>query len=637
MLLGQHWLHAAGLPDGRPRSIDSAMDKADGDHDGDHDRLAHILARHGAARSRLLQILIEAQEPEGWLPPATISRIAEALRWPRARVHGVASFYSFLHLQPAGRYRIRFSDNITDRMAGGPALLERLCAQLWLERGKVSEDGLVSVDTTSCTGMCDQGPALLVNGWAIPRLDDARIDRIAALVRDHVDLDDWPRELFMVDDNIRRRGILLAPGYGAGSAIEAAIARHGAAAPYVAADGAPSMVDEMKRAKLRGRGGAGYTVGLKWDGCRRAPDPERFVVCNADEGEPCTFKDRVLLTRFADLVFDGMTVCALAAGAAQGFVYLRGEYRHLLEPLRAMLARRRSGGLLGRSIGGVAGFDFDVEIHLGAGAYVCGEASAQVESLEGGRGVPRNRPPHLVERGYLGHPTIVNNVETLASAALIALHGGDWFAAHGTAQTSGTKLLSVAGDCARRGIYEVPCGTTVAEVLAECGAEAAQAVQIGGPSGTCIDAREFGRRLAFEDLPTPGAFTVFDRTRDMFEVALSFTRFFAHESCGFCTPCRVGTALLERLMGKIEAGRAGRYDLERVHQLSELLHAASHCELGHTACNPVLDTLQRFRPAYERRLRPGGFEPMFDLDGALAPARALTGRDDADAHLLDAP
>jgi [NiFe] hydrogenase diaphorase moiety large subunit len=602
----------------------------------DFEHIDAIAQRYQCKRSNLLQILIEAQEPEGWLPPAVITRIAQAVAWPRGRVEGVASFYAFLHLRPAGRYRVRFSDNITDRMAGSPALLRRLCSQLWVEKGKVSEDGLVSVDTTSCTGMCDQGPALLVNGWAIPRLTEARIDRIAELIRERVDLAQWPAELFHIDDNIHRRGMLLAPDYAPGSAIDAVIARQSKQALYQATEGSPSMIEEMKRSRLRGRGGAGYTVGLKWEGCRKAPDPHRLIVCNADEGEPCTFKDRVLLASFADLAFDGMTVAAYATGARQGIVYLRGEYRHLLEPLRAVLARRRAAGLLGSAIGGEAGFDFDIEIHLGAGAYVCGEASAMVESLEGKRGVPRNRPPHLVEFGFNGHPTVVNNVETLCAAALIAIRGGDWFAAVGTPKTSGTKLLSVSGDCPRPGIYEVPCGTPLSEVLAECGAQRTQAVQVGGPSGTCVGASEFRRRLAFEDLATPGAITVFDDTRDMFDVAYNFTRFFAHESCGFCTTCRVGTALLDRLMGKIAAGRASRSDLERVDELNQLLKVASHCELGHTACNPVVDTLRHFRPAYERRLLAGGFEPIFDLDRSLAPARYATGRDDADAHLADA-
>jgi len=580
-----------------------------------------ILERYGAARVNLIQILREAQEPAGWIPPEAISYIARRVDLPRARVEGVAGFYSFLHLAPAGRYRIRFSDNITDRMAGNMALLEQLCTELWVERGKVSEDGLVSVDTTSCTGMCDQGPALLVNGWAVPRLTPERVSQVARLVRAAQPVRSWPRELFDVADNIRRADILLNSAIAPGESIRAALAR-----------GPAETLAEIGRSNLRGRGGAGFAAGRKWEACRNAPDADRYVVCNADEGEPGTFKDRVLLTRYADLVFDGMTVCGYVTGAESGFLYLRGEYRHLLAPLEEALAERRAAGLLGRNVCGLAGFDFDITIHLGAGAYVCGEESALIESLEGKRGIPRNRPPFPVTSGYLKHPTSVNNVETLCAAALVALHGSDRYRAIGTPKSVGTKVLSVSGDCARPGIYEFPFGVTVGEVLDACGAADTQAVQISGPSGTCIDSTEFERRIAFEDLPTAGAFMVFDATRDMFDVARNFAHFFAHESCGFCTPCRVGTSLARNLMDKLDEGKGSRHDLNQIFRLNRLLQASSHCGLGHTACNPLFDTLKRFRPAYERRLVSLEYEPAFDLDGALARARTMTGRDDAGAH-----
>jgi len=607
-------------------------------------RLDAILERHGRARTQLVQILREAQEPEGWIRPEAITTIARALQLPRARVEGVAGFYSFLHLAPGGRYRLRFSDNITDRMAGSERLLARLCELLWVERGRTSEDGLVSVDTTSCTGMCDQAPAMIANGWAIPKLDRSRIETIAELVRSQQPVEEWPRELFAVADNVRRKDILLASNLAAGEAIGAALARGGARrgqasnersrreAIEAAAPGPRAMVEEIRRSNLRGRGGAGFSTALKWEACAEAPATPRYVVCNADEGEPGTFKDRVLLASHADLLFDGMTVAAWAVGARHGFLYLRGEYLHLLAPLQAVLERRRREGLLGPGIGGQAGFDFDIDIHLGAGAYVCGEESALIESLEGKRGVPRNRPPYPVTRGYLKQPTVVNNVETFCAAALVAVRGGDWYRSIGTARSAGSKLLSVSGDCARPGIYEYPFGVSVRQVLADCGAEFTQAVQASGASGTCIDETEFDRRIAFEDLATAGALMVFDESRDMFEVARSFVQFFAHESCGFCTPCRVGTTLLRKLMDKLAAGLGSPDDLAQIVDLNHLLQAASHCGLGHTACNPVLDTMKRFRPAYERRLVTLEFAPAFDLDGALARARAMTGRDDPGAH-----
>jgi len=595
-----------------------------------------IAQRYRGEASALLQILRDAQELEGWLPPATLTYLARLLKLPRARVEGVAGFYSFLHPKRASRYRVLFSDNITDRMAGNLELLDHFCNALWLERGKTSEDGLVLVDTTSCTGMCDQGPAILVNGWAIPRMTATRVDEVVELIRSHAPVEDWPAELFRIEDNIQRKDILLGSSLEPGEAIRAALTRGLREDPGASSVQGPlATLEAIKRSNLRGRGGAGFATGLKWEACRGAPGDTRYVVCNADEGEPGTFKDRLLLTRYADLVVEGMTVCAYLIGASKGFLYLRGEYRHLLAPLQDVLARRRAAGLLGAGICGKAGFGFDIDIHLGAGAYVCGEESALIESLEGKRGIPRNRPPYPVTHGYLQQPTVVNNVETFCAAALIALRGAEWYRSIGTAKSAGSKILSVSGDCERPGIYEYPFGVTVREVLEACGAQHTQAVQISGPSGICIDSSEFKRRIAFEDLPTAGAFMVFDESRDMFEVARNFAHFFAHESCGFCTPCRVGTTLLCNVMDKIHRGKGSQHDLNQIRRLSRLLQSASHCGLGHTACNPLLDTMKRFRPAYERRLESLEFEPAFDLDGALERARAMTGRDAAGAQRGD--
>ncbi|MDP4029826.1 MAG: NAD(P)H-dependent oxidoreductase subunit E [Gallionella sp.] len=584
--------------------------------------LDSILGRYAHDPNALLQVLREVQELRGYIPSSSISYLSLKLGIPRARIEGVAGFYSFMHLRQNGEYRVLFSDNITDRMLGSQALMEKMCQQLWLQPGKVSEDGLVSINTTSCTGMCDQGPAMLVNGRAITCLTHQRVQEIGSLIRNRTPLADWPGDFFSVEDNIRRSGPLLDNTGAPGDVLRAALAL-----------GAESTVEAIKNSGLRGRGGAGFPTGLKWDACRNAPGAARHVVCNADEGEPGTFKDRVLLTRKADRVFEGMTLCALATGAQHGFLYLRGEYRYLLEPLQAILQRRRDINLLGKNILGQSGFDFDIAIHLGAGAYICGEESALIESLEGKRGVPRSRPPFPVTHGYLQQPTAVDNVETFCSAALAIQIGAENYRAIGTAKSSGSKLISVSGDCPRPGIYEYPFGVSVREVLQDCGAVNTRAVQISGPSGMCIAESEFDRKLGFEDLPTAGAFMVFDDSRDLFEVARNFVHFFAHESCGFCTPCRVGTSMLKQTMDKIAAGHGTRHDLNEIEKLDKVLQTSSHCGLGRTACNPVLHTLKRFRPAYENRLKSLDFEPAFDLDGALARARQMTGRDDAGAHL----
>jgi [NiFe] hydrogenase diaphorase moiety large subunit len=585
--------------------------------------VARAAQRHGGHASNLMQMLRAVQAEAGCIPREAVDELARRLGLPRVRVEATASFYHFFHEKSHGVYEILFSDNIVDQMAGKHELMQYLCEQLWVEPGKLSEDGLVYVESTSDIGMGDQGPAALINGYVLPALSKSRIDLIAAMIRERKALAEWPNMLFEVADNVRRAGPLLGESLEPGAALRRALDL-----------GQDGLLAEVDAANLRGRGGAGYKTAAKWGSCRRAKGDHHFVVCNADEGEPGTFKDRVLLQSHADLVFEGMTVAAFAIGAAKGLVYLRGEYLYLLEKLEAVLERRREAGLLGRGIQGRAGFDFDIEIHLGAGAYICGEESALIESLEGKPGKPRNRPPYPDTRGYLNQPTIVNNVETFACAAKIAERGGAWFAGLGTPQSAGTKLFSVSGDVKRPGVYEYSFGVTVRQVLADCGAVNAQAVQVGGPSGTCVSWKEFDRRVAFEDVPTAGAFMVFSRERDMFEVARNFAHFFAAESCGFCTPCRVGTSLLKRIMDKLAAGKGSAHDMAQMKRLMGIQLTMSHCGLGHTAANPVVQTMEKFPDAYERRLKALAFEPAFDLDGALATARLITGRDDEWAHIV---
>ncbi len=581
-----------------------------------------ILAKYRRDPTALLQILREAQEALDWISPEIRAAVAAALDIAPTRIDSLTQFYAHLYDAPRGKYRILFSDNITDRMAGSVALTERMLKRLKLERGKISADGLVSVDSTSCTGMCDQGPALLVNNLPVTRLTAQRIDEICDLIRAGAPLAEWPADYFKVEDNIRRADMLLGGTYRRGDATRAALVL-----------GAQGLLNELKRSNLRGRGGAGFTTAVKWETCREAPGERRFVICNADEGEPGTFKDRVLLQSFAERVFEGMTLAALATGAQQGFVYLRGEYSYLRTPLEATLSAMRRENLLGERIGGVEDFHFDIAIHFGAGAYICGEETALIESLEGKPGRPRIRPPFPATHGYLDFPTVVNNVETLCKVTEIALIGGAAYAGQGTKQSTGTKILSVSGDCERPGLYEYPFGVRVARVLEDCGAQDAGAVQIGGAAGNCLTPEEFGRRISFEDQPTAGAVMVFGGQRDPIEAARNFAHFFAHESCGFCTPCRVGTALVAGMIDKIAAGHGALYESMDLKRLHNILRASSHCGLGQTAMLALHDMMHKFKPAFERRLITKDFEPDFDLDAALARARELAGRDDAAAHL----
>jgi len=583
--------------------------------------------------THLMRILREVQTHYHYIPEEAIEQLGELLNIPRTQIIGVVEFYSFFHLTPRGQYELLISDSITDHMLGKQSLMGYLSEKLNVAVGEVRHDGVVSLDNTSCTGMCDQGPAGLVNGYALIRLDRPRIDEITDLVNQQKPLDQWPRELFQVEDNIIAPGLLLSQAISQGSALQSAFKR-----------GLEETLTEIDKSGLRGRGGAGYNTAWKWHLCYEGPEEDsfcdvathkqqqRYVVCNADEGEPGTFKDRVLLNTYAHQVFEGMTICASIIGAQQGFLYLRGEYLHLYDKLQNVLDERRQAGLLGDNIL-KEGLNFDIEICLGAGAYICGEESALIESLEGKMGIPRNRPPYPVTQGYLGKPTVVNNVETFMAAASIAVQGGDWFANVGTEKSKGTKILSICGDCSRPGIYEYPFGTSIQSVLNDCGASDVLGIQIGGPSGTFISNKEFDRKLAFEDLATGGSFIVFNNNRNILDIVNNFTHFFAHESCGFCTPCRVGTALLQKQLDKIINGHGSAGDVAALEELCQLIKTHSHCGLGQTAANPILSTLQRYPELYESRLKEISYEPGFDLDGALETARRLAKRNDAGAHL----
>ena len=384
--------------------------------------------------------------------------------------------------------------------------------------------------------------------------------------------------------NARNGGSVLLVPHQAEAGLERAIAMERA-----------EIIAEMKASGLKGRGGAGFPTGVKWNLAAAAQDDVKYVVCNADEGEPGTFKDRALLMEYADLVFEGMTIAGLAIGAASGILYLRGEYRYMLSHLEATLAQRRALGFLGRDIQGRKGFCFEIEIRLGSGAYVCGEETALIESLEGNRGEPRNRPPFPVNTGYLGHPTIVNNVETLAVAACILAKGAPWFKAIGTHASAGTKLFSVSGDCARPGVYEFPMGITIAKLLEAVGGEDAKAVQVGGASGHCVPASHFQKALAFEDVPTGGSIIVFGPRRDMLRVARNFMEFFVEESCGQCTPCRYGNVALLKGIERLERGECSVAYLKELIALGETMQISSKCGLGQSSPNAFLSIARDFQ------------------------------------------
>jgi [NiFe] hydrogenase diaphorase moiety large subunit len=366
------------------------------------------------------------------------------------------------------------------------------------------------------------------------------------------------------------------------------------------------ILQELKISGLKGRGGAGFPTSTKWMLTAAAKAEKKFVVCNADEGEPGTFKDRVLLLEYPELVFEGMVIAGYTIGAKYGIVYLRGEYEYMLKSLQDFLESMRQDNLLGKNITGKDGFDFDITIRLGSGAYVCGEETALIESLEGYRGEPRNRPPYPVNTGYKGYPTTVNNVETLASVPHIIMKGGEWFKKYGTDKSTGSKLFSVSGDCDKPGVYELPWGTTINELLTIVEAKNTKAVQIGGASGTCLPKSQFSRQLAYEDAATGGSVMIFNENRNMLKVLRNFLEFFVEESCGQCTPCRIGNVRLLEGVEKIDNNEITFAYINSLKELGKTMQIACKCGLGQTSPNSFITILENFKDEifkYERNGR----------------------------------
>ncbi|MDP3149245.1 MAG: NADH-ubiquinone oxidoreductase-F iron-sulfur binding region domain-containing protein [Ignavibacteria bacterium] len=359
--------------------------------------------------------------------------------------------------------------------------------------------------------------------------------------------------------------------------------------------GRENILFELKDSGLKGRGGAGFPTATKWMLSGASLSDKKFIVCNADEGEPGTFKDRVLLLEYPELVFEGMIIGGYTIGAKEGILYLRGEYEYILKSLEDFLEMLRKDKLLGNNILGNENFSFNITIRLGSGAYVCGEETALIESLEGYRGEPRNRPPYPVNTGYLGHPTVVNNVETLASVPHIILKGGEWFKKHGTDKSTGSKLFSVSGDCDKPGVYELPWGTSIAELLKVVEAKNTKAVQVGGASGICLPKSQFNRVLGYEDAATGGSIIVFNESRNMLKVLKNFMEFFVEESCGQCTPCRIGNIKLLEAIEKIENNDFTFSYINNLKELGRTMQLASKCGLGQSSPNSFISILENFK------------------------------------------
>ena len=560
----------------------------------DLQRLQSILAAHGGeGRPALLPILLDVQRDYGYLSAPVVEAIGQELRVPLAEIHGVIEFYTMLYPHPVGRTIVRVCTSPICAACGGENVLQAAAQQVGAAPGQVSRDGSMMVEAVECLGLCDLAPAALVGDTPVAHADAAH-----------------PGQWMGAPPAAPLGAVGGEPRWLSGRCgqidpveVKAFVGREGFAGLRRALEQLtpPQVVDEIKRAGLVGRGGAAFPTGTKWEMTAAAPGGVRYIVCNADESEPGTFKDRVLLEGDPLQVIEGMTVAGYAVGAQRGYLYVRGEYPRAQAILTRALEAARQAGYLGERILGST-FSFDIELRSGAGAYICGEETSLFESIEGKRGFPRLKPPFPTTHGLFGAPTVINNVETLCAAAWIIGHGVDAYRSVGTADSPGSKLFCVSGDVVRPGVYEVPFGTTMGELLRLAGGVRGelQAVLLGGAAGAFAGPDQLDLPLSFEGLRAAGlplgsgVVAAFNRTRDLRLILLSLAHFFAHESCGKCFPCQLGTQRQLELVEKVHAGRATADDVQALEDVGFTMTNASLCGLGMTAASAVLSARRRW-------------------------------------------
>ncbi|MFK5959407.1 MAG: NAD(P)H-dependent oxidoreductase subunit E, partial [Lutibacter sp.] len=459
-------------------------------------------------RAHLLSLLWKQQNSQGFISQSAINEIAKLLKISIIEVEGVISFYHFFHQQPTGKYIIYLNNSIVSEFKGFREIKTTFEKETGCIFGKHDDNPLFSLFETSCIGLSDQEPAALINFYPFTDLTPKKVISIIKNLKNNISIEtiaDNPESKIQYTPEEDKT--IFFKDYTPGNSIN-----------KLKENNAESILKSISEVNLKGRGGAFFPTALKWQTCKNSISSEKYIICNADEGEPGTFKDKILLMNYPGLIIEGMILAAFVVGAKEGIIYLRGEYKYLLPKIEATITEFYKNNFLGKNSCGITDLNFDLRVELGAGAYVCGEETALIESLEGKRGEPRLRKYFPTEVGYLGKPTIINNVETFANAARIIELGADYFKNIGTEKSKGTKLLSISGDVAKPGIYEIEWGMTVKELLQLCQATAPNYVQITGPSGECINENEFNRKICNEDLTCGGAIMVFNKFRGIIKI-----------------------------------------------------------------------------------------------------------------------
>jgi NADH-quinone oxidoreductase subunit F len=573
--------------------------------------------RYPVKRSALIPMMMYAQDEYGCVSDEMIAEIGQRLDLNNVQIEETLAYYSMLHRKPLGKHHVQICTNVACMLKGGNELLERAKKRLEIGHKEVTNDGVFSLEEVECIGACTGAPAMQVNYDFYENLTSVRFDRII----EDLDAGRRPEPEKVISGALHERHPAETPlisrrwGIKDSRKIDVFLQHEGyrgleKALKEMTPDG---IIDEVKKSNLRGRGGAGFPTGMKWFFVPKDSPKPKYVICNADESEPGTCKDRPLMEMDPHQLIEGMVIAGRAIGSHQGFIYIRGEYRYVLDIVDAAIAEAYSHGYLGKNILGT-GFDFDLLIHTGAGAYECGEESALMESLEGKRGYPRIKPPFPAVVGLYGCPTIINNVETLSAVPSIILEGGEAYANRGTPKNGGTRMLCIAGHINKPGIYEVPLGMNMKKFIYEVaggipGNKKIKAVIPGGSSCPLLTGEEIDIAMDYDAVAKAGSMlgsggmVVMDEDTCMVDMARRIMHFYAHESCGWCIPCREGTAWLRKILERFHAGLGRPEDIDIIADLAKNMLGRTFCPLGDAAAMPTISIMKKWRGEFEEHLK----------------------------------
>ncbi len=572
--------------------------------------VSEIIGRHGNNRENLLQILHDLQDSSGdnSLHRDVLEELAKTMDIPVADIAGTLSFYTTMFsIKPRGKHIIRLCDSPPCHIMGSENILATLQKKLGIKPGETTPDGNFTLEISGCLGICGVAPAMMIDDAVYGNLTREKISQA---------IDNLPggNPISSSSDQATGSGTIQSPGKivldNCGvidpENIEAYIARDGYSALRKAlTEMKPQdVLDTVKDSGLRGRGGAGFPTGLKWGLCAPGKSKEKYVVCNANEGEPGAFKDRLIMEGDPHKVIEGMTICGYAIGGTRGFIYIRREYKLAIARLQKSIGDARQYGFLGKKILG-SGFSFDIEIKIGTGAYVCGEESALIESMEGKRGLPRLTPPFSVRGGFRGKPTNVNNVETLANIPPITRNGAEWFKNLGAEGTPGTKVYTILGHVNRPGVIETPSGATLREIIYNYGGGIKVGklhfVQLGGTAGDIVGEEmldvplDYASMLKVGHSPGSGAILIVNDSVDIRDFLDSCMQFLLRESCGNCNPCRNGLKIMKDITARLKAGKAFEEDIDGLEEISMILKSSAFCPLGQSPASPIMSAMRYFK------------------------------------------